>query len=207
MGYRTEQEAFWAGEFGSNYGDRNDDLRLVASNAALFASALRRASQIASCIEFGANIGMNLRALQVLLPAAELAAVEINSDAAARLAQIIPDERIHNVSMLDFDAAGTKWDLVLAKGLLIHISPDALPAAYDSLMEAAGKYILLAEYYNPSPTVVEYRGHQNRLFKRDFAGDLLERFPELRLVDYGFVYRRDSLFALDDITWFLLEVV
>lgn len=206
MGYRTEQEAFWAGEFGSSYGDRNDDARLVASNTALFASALRRASQITACIEFGANIGMNLRALQVLLPAADLEAVEINSDAAALLAQIIPEERIHNVSMLDFDAAQKKWDLVLAKGLLIHIAPDALPAAYATLMEAAGKYILLAEYYNPSPMVVEYRGHQDRLFKRDFAGDMLERFPQLRLVDYGFVYRRDSQFALDDITWFLLEV-
>lgn len=178
----------------------------MASNTALFASALRRASQITACIEFGANIGMNLRALQVLLPAADLEAVEINSDAAALLAQIIPEERIHNVSMLDFDAAQKKWDLVLAKGLLIHIAPDALPAAYATLMEAAGKYILLAEYYNPSPMVVEYRGHQDRLFKRDFAGDMLERFPQLRLVDYGFVYRRDSQFALDDITWFLLEV-
>lgn len=206
MGYRTEQEAFWAGEFGSKYGERNDNSRLVASNTVLFASALRRASRITSCIEFGANIGMNLRALQVLLPGADLEAVEINSDAARLLGQIIPEERIHNVSMLDFDAAERKWDLVLAKGLLIHIAPDALPAAYDTLMKAAGKYILLAEYYNPSPAVVEYRGHQDRLFKRDFAGDMLERFPQLQLVDYGFVYRRDSQFALDDITWFLLEV-
>jgi spore coat polysaccharide biosynthesis protein SpsF len=43
------------------------------------------------------------------------------------------------------------------------------------------------------------------LFKRDFAGDLLDRFPGLVLVDYGFVYHRDKAFPQDDMTWFLLE--
>jgi spore coat polysaccharide biosynthesis protein SpsF len=43
------------------------------------------------------------------------------------------------------------------------------------------------------------------LFKRDFAGELLDRFSDLRLIDYGFVYRRDTHFPLDDISWFLFE--
>jgi len=43
------------------------------------------------------------------------------------------------------------------------------------------------------------------LFKRDFAGEMLERFADLKLLDYGFVYRRDPNFPQDDITWFLLE--
>ncbi|NDB35890.1 MAG: pseudaminic acid biosynthesis-associated methylase, partial [Flavobacteriia bacterium] len=41
--------------------------------------------------------------------------------------------------------------------------------------------------------------------KRDFAGELLDTFPDLRLVDYGFAYKRDTSFPQDDITWFLLE--
>jgi spore coat polysaccharide biosynthesis protein SpsF len=65
--------------------------------------------------------------------------------------------------------------------------------------------ILMGEYYNPSPTAIPYRGHADRLFKRDFAGELLDRFPDLRLIDYGFAYRRDPAFPQDDITWFLLE--
>ena len=36
-----------------------------------------------------------------------------------------------------------------------------------------------------------YRGHTARLFKRDFAGEMLDRFSDLRLVDYGFRYHRD----------------
>jgi spore coat polysaccharide biosynthesis protein SpsF len=50
-----------------------------------------------------------------------------------------------------------------------------------------------------------YRGHDERLFKRDFAGEILDRFPDLRLVDYGFRYRRDPNFPQDDVTWFLME--
>jgi len=70
---------------------------------------------------------------------------------------------------------------------------------------ACNRYICLAEYYNPTPMEVPYRGHSGRLYKRDFAGEMLERFPDLSLVDYGFVYHRDPNFPLDDITWFLLE--
>ncbi|MFM6157881.1 MAG: pseudaminic acid biosynthesis-associated methylase, partial [Sphaerospermopsis kisseleviana] len=66
-------------------------------------------------------------------------------------------------------------------------------------------YLLIAEYYNPSPVAIPYRGHADRLFKRDFAGEVLDQHPELRLVDYGFVYRRDPNFPQDDITWFLIE--
>jgi len=82
-----------------------------------------------------------------------------------------------------------------------------LAATYQKLYEATGKWLLVCEYYNPSPTVIPYRGHTDRLFKRDFAGEILERYPDLKLVDYGFAYRRDPAFPQDDITWFLMEKV
>ena len=63
---------------------------------------------------------------------------------------------------------------------------------------------MICEYYNPTPVTVPYRGASERLFKRDFAGELMDRF-DLALVDYGFVYHRDSHFPQDDLTWFLLE--
>ena len=63
----------------------------------------------------------------------------------------------------------------------------------------------IAEYYNPTPVEVKYRGHDGRLFKRDFAGEMLDRFPDLKLVDYGFNYHRDHNFPQDDGNWFLLE--
>ena len=37
------------------------------------------------------------------------------------------------------------------------------------------------------------------------TGELMDRFPSLKLVDYGFLWKRDPVFPQDDITWFLLE--
>jgi hypothetical protein len=48
-------------------------------------------------------------------------------------------------------------------------------------------------------------GHDERLFKRDFCGEILDRHADLELVDYGFAYHRDPKFPQGDITWFLLE--
>ena len=53
--------------------------------------------------------------------------------------------------------------------------------------------------------MVNYRGHADRLFRRDFAGEMLDKFNDLRLLDYGFVYHRDPSFPQDDFTWFLLD--
>ena len=64
---------------------------------------------------------------------------------------------------------------------------------------------MVCEYYNPSPVEVTYRGLDHALFKRDFAGEILDSTPGLRLVDYGFTYHRDPVHPLDDSTWFLME--
>ncbi len=71
-------------------------------------------------------------------------------------------------------------------------------------MPHSKKYILIAEYYNPTPVEMEYRGHREKLFKRDFAGEMMDQYNDLTLVDYGFVYHRDP-FPQDDITWFLMK--
>jgi spore coat polysaccharide biosynthesis protein SpsF len=93
----------------------------------------------------------------------------------------------------------------LIKGVLIHINPEMLNTVYEKLYQASKRFILVCEYYNPSPVAIPYRGQTDRLFKRDFAGEMLEKYPDLCLVDYGFSYRRDPAFPQDDITWFLME--
>ena len=55
--------------------------------------------------------------------------------------------------------------------------------------------------------MIEYRGNQEKLFKRDFAGEILDTYSNIELKDYGFSYRRDQAFPQDDITWFLLEKI
>lgn len=202
--FSTDQEKFWAGEFGSDYIVRNKGDQLLAANLNFFVKALSQAGKIQSCHEFGANIGMNLRALKLLYPSANLSAVEINSEASKILAEFVDIQNIYEGSIFDYPIS-KQFDLSLIKGVLIHINPDMLDVVYQKLYEASKKYILVCEYYNPSPVAINYRGHSDRLFKRDFAGELMDKYSDLVLVDYGFAYRRDPVFPQDDITWFLME--
>ncbi|RCW77356.1 pseudaminic acid biosynthesis-associated methylase [Saliterribacillus persicus] len=198
--FKTEQEKFWAGEFGKNYINRNTD---YLGNIPLFSKIFSKTNNVTSIIELGANIGLNLKAIKTVLPNTDLSAVEISSDAVKELEQI-EDLNVYNESLLDFNV-DYKRDFVLIKGVLIHINPDFLDEVYDLLYNLTDKYICIAEYYNPTPVGVNYRGHEDKLFKRDFAGEVLDKFDDLELVDYGFVYHRDNNFPQDDITWFLLK--
>jgi pseudaminic acid biosynthesis-associated methylase len=204
MAFKTEQESFWAGQFGSDYISRNEGSQLLASNLNFFSRALRSAGKVSSCVEFGANIGMNLRALKLLYPQVTLRGIEINAEAASQLGGYIGADRVFCGSIFDYPVAETS-ELALIKGVLIHINPEMLALTYRKLHEASSRWILVCEYYNPSPMAIPYRGHADRLFKRDFAGEMLDMFPDLRLADYGFAYRRDPAFPQDDITWFLME--
>lgn len=195
-------EAAWSGTFGNQYTHRQRDI--VSSNTALFARALRNAPALSSVIELGAGAGMNIRALRHLIPMATLHAVEMNPVAAESL-RLVSDHVIEG-SVLDMRPS-RRYDLVLTKGLLIHIHPDKLNELYITMHELSRAFILICEYYNPTPVEVVYRGEQGLLWKRDFAGEMLDRFPDLSLSDYGFVSKRDRNFPQDDINWWLLEKI
>jgi len=203
MTFKTEQEKFWAGDFGDAYLDRNQGEKLLASNLNMWVNMLKNAKKIDSCIEFGANIGMNLKALKLLHPQQDQFGVEINSEAATELEKVIPASNVFKSSIFDFEPF-RKFDLSFIKGVLIHINPDELQNVYEKLVASCGRYLLVAEYYNPTPVTIPYRGHNDRLFKRDFAGEIMELYPEMKLIDYGFSYRHDPVFPQDDITWFLM---
>lgn len=201
--YKTEQEEFWAGDFGTEYTERNVGEVWIANNTVMFSKIIARTQRVSSIIEFGSNRGINLLALRNILPAAELSAVEINQQAVEKLRNI-PDIKIYPGSILDYNTDYQR-DLVLCKGVLIHLNPDILHEVYRVFYNSSNRYICLVEYYNPTPIEVSYRGYDERMFKRDFAGEMLDLYPDLHLVDYGFVYHRDANFSLDDLTWFLLE--
>ena len=202
--FKTDQENFWAENFGTEYIERNRGAQLLASNLNFFSKAFAKAGKINSCLEFGANIGMNLKALKLLYPNIELSGIEINKQASEQLGNLIEPKNVYNSSIFDFEVK-KKSDITLIKGVLIHINPDMLQLVYQKLYDASSKYILIAEYYNPSPVTIKYRGHEDRLFKRDFASEFLEKYPDSVLIDYGFSYRNDPVFPQDDITWFLIQ--
>ncbi|MCI9019280.1 MAG: pseudaminic acid biosynthesis-associated methylase [Eubacterium sp.] len=207
MAYKTEQEEFWSGEFGDAYIERNDSTQLLAGNIGVFSEIIQRMNKIDSVIEFGSNIGMNLKAIKTLVPQIACSAIEINHKAAEILkndAFFNHEIQVYEQSILEYEPE-KQFDFVLIKGVLIHINPDELQEVYRKLYESSKRYICIAEYYNPTPVTVQYRGNSDRLFKRDFAGEFMDKYPDTALVDYKFNYHRDYHFPQDDSTWFLLE--
>lgn len=201
--YKTEQENFWAEAFGNEYIGRNKGEQLITKNIALWSNVLFRLPDIKSILELGCNIGLNLQALNRINPDFDLVGYEINKKAASKCAKL-DIARVENKSILEPIAEDNRFDLTFTKGVLIHIHPDHLGDVYDNLYNLSNRYILVCEYYNPTPVMVNYRGHQNRLFKRDFAGEIIDKY-HAKLIDYGFVYHRDNNFPQDDFNWFLLE--
>ncbi len=202
MTFKTEQEKFWAGDFGCEYIERNQGESLVDLNIALFRRIISATQSVESFVELGCNIGLNLQALSEINKQFKLCGYEINK-VAAQKARGLNVARIVDGTILD-EISDIQYDVSFTKGVLIHINPDELNKVYDNLFRLSRKYILVCEYYDPNPVVVKYRGNEERLFKRDFAGELIDKY-NLRLVDYGFIYHRDAGFPRDDWTWFLLE--
>ena len=197
-------EEFWRGPFGDSYTHRCSGEDLIAANYVFFDKALEKADLIENVIEFGANRGLNILALkQILLSDTKFTAVEINEEALSELRKIEGLDVVAG-SMLGFETS-EQYDLAFTKGVLIHIAPEDLRRAYSVLYESSRRYILIAEYYSPKPVEIEYRGNTGRLWKRDFAGEMMDLYPDLKLVDYGFVWRRDPVAPQDDLTFFLFE--
>lgn len=204
MEFKTEQEEFWASnEWGREYIQRNGT-EIIKNNIHFFSNIFKNCNNISSIIEFGSNIGMNLHAINSLLKNIDISAIEINPQAVEELNSQKFINKVYHESILDFELDKQR-DFVFIKGVLIHINPDFLDVVYQKMYESSKRYILIAEYYNPTPVSINYRGHNDRLFKRDFAGEMMDKYEDLELIDYGFTYHRDNNFPQDDITWFLLE--
>ena len=203
--YKTEQEKFWAEKFGTEYIERNRSAEILTQNIFLFSRIFSKIEKIRSVIEYGANIGLNLRALRTLISELELSAVEINKDAVKELKKI-ENIKVFNKSILEFKIDKPR-DFALIKTVLIHLNPDMLSQVYELLYQSSSRYICIAEFYNPVPVEVNYRGFSGKLFKRDFAGEMLDKYDDLKLIDYGFCYHRDIHFPKTDITWFLMEKI
>ncbi len=203
MNYLTEQENFWAGSFGDDYISRNESGALLYSKVAMWSQMLKSANRVMSIKELGCNIGLNLKALHHLNPSYDLSGVEINEIAAHQAKEL----GIGSITCgtITEPLEDEKVDLTFTAAVLIHINPEKLDQVYQNLVNLSNRYVLVAEYYNPTPTDVVYRGHSERLFKRDFAGDLIDSYG-LNLVDYGFWYKRDNVAQeFGDVSWFLLE--
>jgi spore coat polysaccharide biosynthesis protein SpsF len=202
-----KQESLWRGEFGNVYTDRNavTDQRL-ASLTTHWVKILRATigSPPESILEVGANIGLNLRALRRLTNA-NLFALEPNAKARAVLVDegIVPASNVHDGLATAIPLADDAVDFAFTSGVLIHIHPSNLLASCREVHRVTRRYLGCIEYFSDKEEEILYRGHTEALFKRDFGSFYLDNFPDLRVVDYGFAWKR--LTGLDNLTWWLFE--
>lgn len=200
MRQATEQETFWAGDFGNAYTERN--IVQPLARVPFFKEVLSLTNDVGAVCELGANRGHNLLALQNIIPSLQATGVELNPVAFRQLSSIAGITAVQS-AILDY-IPERKFDLVFTCGVLIHVNPRDLLDVYKRIADLAVRYVLINEYFNPTPTEVVYRGHSGKLFKRDFAGEFLDSATEFEPVRWGFLWKRTEP-CWDNTNWTLMR--
>jgi pseudaminic acid biosynthesis-associated methylase len=164
-------QAFWAGNFGDEYTDRNQvdwSLRVPLLQRMIDQTGAE------TFLDVGCNAGWNLLALRKISPDFMMSGIDVNERALAQASSegfdVVACAAKDLPSQEDLQGA----DMVITSGVLIHVPPVELPEVMRAICEATKRYILCIEYDAPVETMAEYRGHQHRLWKRPF-GELYER--------------------------------
>ena len=201
----TAQLEAWTGQFGDQYVNRNDYAEWKMKPGIEAFRRILSGLDIKSALEVGSNIGLNLLFINALFEEAiKLYAVEPNGKAFERLTSQshINLEKAWNCSAFQMPLSDSSVDLVFTSGVLIHIAPNDLGRAVDEIVRVARQYVLCIEYFSHKPEEIPYRGESGLLFKRDFGSFYLERFPNLKVVNYGFLWQREFT-IFDNLTWWL----
>ncbi|MEO8762215.1 MAG: pseudaminic acid biosynthesis-associated methylase [Bacteroidia bacterium] len=187
----TTQEKFWQGDFGKNYTNRNSfsneewdiiykegwgKTKIEINNLAF--GDLAKTSKI---LEVGCNTGMQLNGFQ-RMGFTNIYGVELQPYAVEQAKQYTQNINIICGSGFDLPFKNNYFDLVCTNGVLIHISPSDLPKIMGEMYRCSKKYICGFEYYAEKTTEINYRGHDNYLWKADYATLFMAQFPDLKLV-------------------------
>jgi pseudaminic acid biosynthesis-associated methylase len=201
---RNEQEAFWADGYAEEYIRKNSEFD-QALGVEAWRKMLGRAGPVRSLLECGCNIGRNIKFLNEVLPDAAKSIIEISKPAYRFVTSEFALDRSFNGPILEAPFEPGSFDLVLTIGVLIHIHPDNLLAHMRKMHDLSSRYVLIGEYFNRTPVMIEYQGQKDKLFKRDF-GKLFMENHDVRLVDYGFLWgHMYDRAGFDDVTWWLFE--
>jgi pseudaminic acid biosynthesis-associated methylase len=199
----NEQQMFWAKNYADEYIEKNKDFDFDLGVEG-WKKMLAKSENISSILECGCNIGRNINFLNFIFPESNKSIIEISKPAFDFVTKKYHLDSSFNGSIEEsnFDR---KFDLVFTIGVLIHINPENLILTMEKMFNYSDKYILIGEYFNRTPTMIEYQGQLNKLFKQDFGKLFIENF-KVNLVDYGFLWGKiyDEA-GFDDITWWLFE--
>ena len=187
----TPQKQRWTGDFGREYTDRNtlSVAQLDALYQTNFGIQRRQLNETfladiprdARILEVGSNSGNQLLLLQEM-GFTNLSGVEVQSYALELARARVRGAQLSQSSALDLPFEDGEFDLIFTSGVLIHISPADLPRALDEIHRCAKTWIWGMEYYAPEVAEVNYRGHDDLLWKMDYANRYLDRFADLELV-------------------------
>ena len=198
-GSRADLEELWSGPFGDAYTDRNAEAFELRGP---FWEQLLTAREPRSVLEVGCNVGANLRWIVQHVDRRSVVGVDVNEGALARLRTQDPHMNVLHSSARSLPFRDRAFDLVLTMGVLIHIARDVLPTAMAEIVRCSARFVLCGEYFAEEETAVDYRGEAGALFKRDYGGLYASLFPELDLVERGFLGRDQGW---DDVTWWLFR--
>lgn len=202
---RSEQENFWADKYAENYIKKNSQFNNELGAEAWGKMMRTINGEVRNYLECGCNIGRNIDQLKIAFPKAKASIIEISEPAFAFVSARHQFEYAFQGAILESEFGDASFDLVFTMGVLIHINPDQLLAHMERMFKYSKKYILIGEYFNRTPTSIEYQGEKDKLFKRDFGKLFIENF-DVKLLDYGFLWGHlyDTA-GFDDITWWLFE--
>jgi pseudaminic acid biosynthesis-associated methylase len=187
----TDQTRRWDSDFGRDYTDRNDQTpeQLDQFYRKTYGVTRRDLNQrfldgvpkYASFLEVGCNVGTQLLLLKEM-GYSNFSGVEIQSYALNRAKERLGNTDLRQGSALSLSFPDRHFDLVFTSGVLIHIAPAEIPMALAEIHRCAKRWIWGMEYYAPQMTEIAYRGHDNLLWKADYARLYLEAFKDLELV-------------------------
>ena len=208
MSNHKKQVNFWTGRTGNQYIERNQSSDQNKKNRLDFWKNIFSKINLnknAKIFEVGANIGLNLSAIK-LFRDDEMFAIEPNSLACEEIRKnkILDEDHLLQTTADKIEFTDNKFDLVFTCGVLIHIHPDDLLQAMKEINRVSKKYIVCVEYFSDKDEEIEYHGQSGLLFKKDFGSFYLDNFQNLKLVDYGFSWKRVT--GMDNLTWWIFEI-
>jgi pseudaminic acid biosynthesis-associated methylase len=208
----TKQVKVWQGEFGRAYTDRNtfalDEYnqlylrRYGASQDELNRRWWKDVPKDARILEVGANVGYQLEALR-RIGYRNLFGIEIQRYCVEKAKTLHPHVDIIQAEGADIPFKADWFDVVYTSGVLIHIAPKDLPAVQAEMYRVTRRWIFGLEYYAPELVEIPYHGHEQLLWKGDYAGLFKSRFRVLQSVNEELIEYRDDPGKIDQ--FYLIE--
>lgn len=203
---KTHQAQTWSGQFGREYTDRNavttKDMNALylktfgISRTELNYEFLGNLDRSLRILEVGANVGTQLHLLQQL-GFTDLHGIELQPYAVEVAKRVRPGIDIIQGNAFELPYKDGEFDLVFTSGVLIHIAPQDHPKVMDEMNRCSRKYVWGFEYYAPELEEIDYRGHENLLWKADFASIFMRRHPKLKPLKITYYPYMDNPHQID----------